>query len=112
MRTARNSTLPIYLAAGSIFAALAARGFALPLRVDELGGDKVQIGLLFSVTTVIAAGISLPAGFLADRFGKRPLLLFAIVAGGISLLGVGLTTSIPQMYLWQALAGIASPCSG
>ena len=43
--------LAVYLAAGSIFAALAARGLLLPLRVHELGGDKVQVGLLFTVFT-------------------------------------------------------------
>src|SRR5262245_25198621 len=99
---ARRSTVPIYIAAGGIFAALAARNFALPLRVSELGGDKIQVGLLFSVATVTAAGLSLPAGFLADRFGKRKLLLFSIGTGGASQLGLGLATSVAPMYIWQA----------
>lgn len=66
--------MAVYLAAGSIFAALAARGLLLPLRAHELGGDKVQVGLLFTVFTVTAAGLSLAAGFLADRFGRRSLI--------------------------------------
>src|SRR5215472_16687663 len=89
----RNRTLPIYVAAGCIFAALAARSFALPLRVSEMGGDKVEVGLLFSVGTVAAAGLSLPAGFLADRFGRRRLLLVAIVVGGVSQAGIGVARS-------------------
>src|SRR5262252_1261065 len=108
---ARRSTVPIYLAAGSIFAALAARGFTLPLRVTELGGDKIQVGLLFSVVTITAAGLSLPAGFLTDRFGKRKLLLFAIVVGGASQLGLGVATSVAPMYFWQALAGVGGAAS-
>jgi MFS family permease len=106
MSSAKNHTLPIYVAAGCIFAALAVRSFALPLRVVELGGDKVAIGLLFSVSTVTAAGLSLPAGFLADRFGKRTLLLLSIAIGGLSQLGMGVAQSVPPLFVWQALAGI------
>jgi MFS family permease len=102
---ARNPTLPIYVAAGCIFAAFAVRAFALPLRVLELGGDKVAVGLLFSVGTVTAAGLSLPAGFVADRFGKRALLLLSIGIGGLSQLGMGVASSVPPLFVWQALAG-------
>jgi len=109
--TAKSQTLSIYLAAGSIFMALAVRMFALPLRVDELGGDKVAVGLLFSVGTVTAAGLSLPAGLLADRFGKRKLLLFSILVGGICQLGMGLATSVPPLFVWQALAGVGAAAS-
>ncbi|HXM54899.1 MAG TPA: MFS transporter [Candidatus Dormibacteraeota bacterium] len=108
MPVARNQTLPIYMAAGCIFAALAVRAFALPLRVNELGGDKVEIGLLFSVGTVTAAGLSLPAGFLADRFGKRALLLLSIVIGGVCQAGMGLAQSVPPLFFWQALAGVGA----
>jgi MFS family permease len=105
---ARNQTLPIYVAAGCIFAAFAVRAFALPLRVVELGGDKVTIGLLFSVGTVTAAGLSLPAGLIADRFGKRTLLLLSIAIGGLSQLGMGVASSVPPFFVWQALAGMGA----
>ena len=99
--------LPIYLAAAAIFAALAARSFLLPLYVHELGGSRIVVGLLFSMGTITSAGLSLPAGFLADRFGRRRLLIAAIVIGGISQLGLGLTTAISVMFLWQAISGIS-----
>jgi MFS family permease len=107
----QSRPLSIYLAAGSIFAALAARGFLLPLRVHELGADKVQLGLLFAVFTVTAAGLSLPAGFLADRFGRRSLVLFAIVTGGLSQLGLAVSGSVEPMYAWQALGGLGGGAS-
>lgn len=103
--------LAVYLAAGSIFAALAARGLLLPLRVHELGGDKVQVGLLFTVFTVTAAALSLPAGFLADRFGRRHLILFSIATGGLSQLGVAASGSVAPMFFWQALAGLGGGAS-
>jgi MFS family permease len=103
---AKNRPLPIYAAAGCIFAALAVRNFALPLRVQDLGGDKVAIGLLFSVGTVTAAGLSLPAGFLGDRLGKRTLLVLSVAIGAVSQLGLGLTSTVPPLYVWQALGGV------
>ena len=106
MPPARNQTLPIYVAAGCMFTALGVRSFALPLRVVELGGDKVAVGLVFSVATVTAAGLSLPAGFIGDRFGKRTLLLLSITVGGLSQLGLGVAQSVPLLLLWQALAGV------
>jgi len=101
----------IYVAAGSIFAALAARAFITPLRIHELGGDKVQVGLLFSVFTITAAGLSLPAGFLADRFGRRSLILFAILTGGVAQLGMAAATSVGPWYLWQLLGGLGMGAS-
>jgi MFS family permease len=105
---ARIRTLPIYVAAGCIFAAFGVRSFALPLRVNELGGSRIEVGLLFSVGTVVAAGLSLPAGFLADRFGKRSLLLLSIVIGGVSQAGLGIAGSVAPLFLWQALAGVGA----
>lgn len=90
-----------------MFAALAARSFILPLYVHDLGGDRVEVGLLFSITTIVAAGLSLPAGFLADRFGRRRLIVTAIVTGAASQLGVGLTNSVPALFVWQAIAGVS-----
>jgi MFS family permease len=105
---ARNPTLPIYVAAGCIFATFAVRAFALPLRVVELGGDKVAVGLLFSVGTVTAAGLSLPAGLIGDRFGKRTLLLLSIGIGALSQMGMGVARSVPPLFVWQALAGVGA----
>ena len=109
MPATRPRTLPIYVTAGFVFTALATRNFVVPLRVHDLGGDRVAVGLLFTVFTATAAVLSVPAGFLADRLGTRSLLLFAMVTGGVSQLGMALTTTIGPMFVWQALGGL---CAG
>lgn len=111
MTSRPSRPLPIYLAAGSIFAALAARAFITPLRIHELGGDKIQVGLLFSVFTITAAGLSLPAGFLADRFGRRSLIFFSIITGGVAQLGMAAASSVGPWYIWQLLAGLGGGAS-
>ena len=93
MRAGR--TLPIYLSAGAFFAAIAARGFLVPLRAHELGADRFQVGLLFSVATLAGAALSLPAGLLADRFGRRSMVLFSAITGGASQVLIATSTSVP-----------------
>jgi MFS family permease len=99
-------TLPIYLSAGAFFGAIAARGFLVPLRAHELGADRFQVGLLFSVATLAGAALSLPAGLLADRFGRRSMVLFSAVTGGVSQLLIAASTSIPLDDAWQVVGGL------
>src|SRR5437660_7022000 len=99
---------PIYLAAGVMFAGLQARTLLVPLRVLELGGNRVEVGLLYTVFTVAAAGLALPAGALADRLGRRYLIVGAALLGGLSQLGLGLSGGVLPMFAWQVLSGLAS----
>jgi MFS family permease len=99
---------PIYVAAAVMFAGLQARTLLVPLRVHELGGSRVEIGLLYTVFTIAAAALALPAGVLADRLGRRWLIIGAALLGGLSQLGLGLSGSVAPMFAWQALSGLAS----
>jgi MFS family permease len=102
---------PIYLSAAVMFAGLQARTLLVPLRVQELGGTRVEVGLLYAVFTVAAAGLALPAGLFADRLGRRDLVAGAALAGGLSQVGLGLAGSVAPMFVWQAVAGLASGAS-
>jgi MFS family permease len=104
MRAGR--ALPIYLSAGAFFAAIAARGFLVPLRAHELGADRFQVGLLFSVATLAGAALSLPSGLLADRFGRRPMVIFSAVTGGVSQLLIAASASVPLDDAWQVVGGL------
>src|SRR5438105_1756105 len=99
---------PIYVAAAVTFAGLQARTLLVPLRVLELGGSRVEVGLLYTVFTIAAAGLALPAGALADRLGRRSLIVGATLVGGLSQLGLGLSGAVLPMFAWQVLAGLAS----
>lgn len=99
-------TLAIYLGAATVFGALALRGFLLPLRASELGIDRLQIGLFTAASLFTAAILSVPAGFLADRVGRRRLLMGAIMLGGLSEIGIWLAPSALPIYLCQVLIGI------
>src|SRR5207237_3580280 len=69
----------LYLAAGAVFATIAARGLTVPLYAHDLGASRFEVGALFSVATIAAAMLSLPSGVLVDRFGARTLLGLLLV---------------------------------
>lgn len=103
-----RSTLPLYVAAGASFAALAARGLTVPLYAHGLGASRFEVGALFSVSTFAAALLSLPAGMLVDRLGARTLLAGSLVLAAASQLAVAATPSIAPLFVWQVVGGLAA----
>src|SRR5437868_13427135 len=76
----------LYVAAGAVFATIAARGVTVPLYAHDLGATRFEVGALFSVATLAAALLSLPSGLLVDRFGARNLLVASLVTTAASQL--------------------------
>lgn len=102
-----NRSLWIYVAASASFAALAARGLAVPLYAHGLGATRFEVGALFAVSTLAAAFLSLPAGVLVDRFGPRNLMAIAFGVAAVSQLATALTSSIALIFVWQVVGGLA-----
>jgi MFS family permease len=101
-------TLAIYLAAGASFAALSARGLTVPLYAHQLGADRFEVGALFSVATLAAALLSMPAGVLIDRFGTRTLLIISLVIAVGSQLAMAETTTVAPLFVWQIVGGLGA----
>jgi MFS family permease len=98
----------LYVAAGAVFATIAARGVTVPLYAHELGASRFAVGALFSVATIAAALLSLPSGVLVDRFGARTLLAISLAATAISQIATAFTLSVPPLFLWQIVGGLAA----
>src|SRR5579872_1009827 len=103
----RYRTLAIYVAAGSTFTALSARGFLVPLYAHGLGASRFEVGALFSVSTLAAALLSLPSGVLIDRFGARTLLWTSIVVSAVTQVATAATTTVAPLFFWQVVGGLA-----
>ena len=98
----------LYLLAGAVFATIGARGLTVPLYAHGLGADRFEVGALFSVSTLAGALLSLPAGVLVDRFGARNLLVVSLVMTAVSQLATALTPSVPPLFAWQIIGGLAA----
>ena len=98
----------LYVAAGASFAALSARGLTVPLYAHDLGASRFEVGALFSVSTLAGALLSLPSGILVDRFGARALLGFSFLLSAASQLATAATPSVPPLFIWQVVGGLAA----
>ena len=98
----------LYVAAGAVFASIAARGLTVPLYAHDMGASRFAVGALFSVATIAAAFLSLPSGVLVDRFGARTLLAISLVLTAVSQLAIAFTTSVPPLFFWQIVGGLAA----
>lgn len=88
----------------------------VPIRLEsEFLLSKQQVGLALGAFGFFMAITHIPGGHLADRIGRRPLLIIAWVVGMISTLVMGLAKDLP-VYLIGLLgygltAFVASPLS-
>jgi len=85
---------------------LAAMPLAAPYVLDEIPIDKAQLGLIFSA---ILLGLGLGAVGLAplgDKFGRRPIILFFVIAIAACTFGTSLSGSQNSFIVWRFLTGL------
>ena len=100
--------LALYVAAAAVFGTIGARGLTVPLYAHDLGASRFEVGALFSVATVVAAFLALPAGVLVDKFGVRTLLGASLILTAVSQLATAATPEVAPLFLWQILGGLAA----
>jgi len=87
----------------------------LPLYAAELDYNAAQTSIILSATLIGPLFIQYPVGWLADRFGRRPLMLATtLIAIALSAFIVNLT---PDNFLWfvglaTLLTSMISPLYG
>jgi MFS family permease len=69
--------------------------FFYPLSLQRWGMNPVQIGIVLSLIGVIMAVVQVPAGYLSDRFGTRPLIRAPSILGVLCALVMGFSQSMP-----------------
>lgn len=86
-----------------------------PIYLKSLGSDEQQIGLILGAFGAAMAITHIPAGRLADRIGRRPLILAAWVLGLISTVVMAAARELPLfvagMLGYGLTAFVASPLS-
>ncbi len=88
---------------------------ALPTLTREFGVGVDAIQLTLSVFLVGFAVSQLIYGPLADRYGRKPVLLVALGLFVVATIGCALAQSVEALIVWrflQALAGCAGPVLG
>lgn len=91
-----------------------ALGLAIPLVAKDLAISRAAFGPVLSLSQAGFVIGALAIGLLADRFGRKRLLVASLVLFGISSLATSFATSIGQIMLFRFITGIglggAAPC--
>lgn len=91
----------------------------LPYYIQELGVEDLSQAVLWSGRMGTAAGLAMAVsspiwGGLADRFGRKPMVVRAMVGGGLAALAMAYITSVEGLLatrlLQGALAGTVTAC--
>lgn len=96
---------------GATFLVMAGQGVVspiLPLYADEFGVGTTLIGMTITMFAIARLIFNVPAGMIADRFGRRVILIGGPAITAIGMIGSGLADSIWVLLGWRFVAGAGS----
>ena len=76
--------------------------------VPDPGQQSVVIGLLAATTSLLAFFSSPVLGALSDAFGRRPVILLALLGSALGYLLFGIGGSLFMLFLGRAVDGVAA----
>jgi MFS family permease len=84
-----------------------------PLYLQQLGANPVAIGAIFGGAGIAMTIAHIPAGHLADRIGRKPLLLVSWIIATLATWTMALAPSLSYfvigMLLYNLTAFVSSP---
>jgi MFS family permease len=80
----------------------------LPIFITRRGGSSALVGVVFAAGLLANAAIRYPAGWAADRWGTRPVILGAMGAYAALFLAYLLPLPLPALVVVRLLHGAAS----
>jgi MFS family permease len=75
--------------------------------IQPFGTTAASVGLLISVFTAPSIAIIPVAGVLADRYGRKPILVAALALFGVAGVGIAFTTEFRVVLGLRLLQGVA-----
>ncbi len=100
------------VAAISMFAIRIMMSFMVIYGVEVVGLSTTQWGLIGTVVSLMTTFLTTPAGMLADRQGKKPLIIASRVLNSVSVLGYTFSHNFSQRFMVRSLAGIGNGLGG
>lgn len=80
--------------------------FFQPIYLNELGADPIRIGFILGGFGLMMISSHIPAGYLADRVGRKPVLVSAWVMGLVTAWIMALANSLQVFIIGMFLYGL------
>jgi MFS family permease len=104
--TSFDNRFKLFLAIIAVFTLGNSSDFLLILRAQNLGAPLIQVVLMLVLFNVSYASISLPAGMLSDKFGRRRVIIIGWLVYALVYLGFALVSALWQVWLLFSIYGI------
>jgi len=82
--------------------------FFQPLYLQEMGADPLKIGGILGIVGLAMTLSFLPAGFLSDRLGRKPLIVASWIIGTLATGFMALANTLPMLIAGMILYGTTS----
>lgn len=79
---------------------------AMPFVVQELGLTAGEYGLVVSAFALSKMAGNIPSAVLVERHGRKPYLVYSLVAIALGVGGIGFATSFEHLYLCRLVTGM------
>jgi YNFM family putative membrane transporter len=81
----------------------------LPMLRGVFHAGEVAVSLMVTMAS-LGVAVSAPfAGMLADRIGRRPVIVWSAFLLALTALGTASATTLPQLLWWRFLQGVFTP---
>lgn len=80
----------------------------VPFIVEEFGVDYLVVGVIYTISNIAFGFGAIGAGFLADRFGSKTLIVACALGMGLSALWAGFTSSLEGLTLALFALGLSA----
>ena len=96
---------PQCLVAALFFLGFEIVGTFLPLLATQVVGgiSATEVGLLFAIAGFVSMLLGIPLGKLADRVGKKKIIILGLLISSVSLAGMAFASS----YLWLIILTVS-----
>jgi len=71
-----------------------------------------QVGVLFAAFSVSSFAGSMLGGALTDRFGRKGIIIFGLIASSLSTLAMGMVNTVAHFFVIAIFVGILSDTAG
>jgi len=80
----------------------------LPRYVDVLGGTVVSVGLSMGIYAAARLFMNIPAGMMAERFGRRWVIIAGALGAGLFASLAGTSSNVTEFLAYRFMLGIFS----
>ena len=101
-----DARFKVFLAIMAVFTLGNSSDFFVILRAQNIEAPLIQVVLMLVLLNVTYAAVSLPAGMLSDRLGRRKVIALGWFIYALVYLGFALVSNIWQIWLLFACYGI------